>query len=110
MRQLKLMWQSLQDFQEGKIPLFTLQANFEFLLSALEFNDNIWKQSVSDHLFNFELISADSAEEGRPFNEILKENQVTIDLSVHQLKNLVQEKLSSIETLDRKENGDCSIY
>lgn len=57
-RQLDLMMQQLDSFENGEIDLFSLQSSLEFLFQAMEYVNDSWEESFLEEISTLASINA----------------------------------------------------
>ena len=87
-RQLDLMMQQLNSFENGEINLFSLQSSLEFLLQAMEHVNDTWENSFLDEISTLASINA-----GFP-NDKQINVKIIITETVENLKKLVKQAIS----------------
>ena len=87
-RQLDLMMQQLNSFENGEIDLFSLQSSLEFLFQAMEYVNDFWENSFLEEISTLASINADSP------NDKQINVKVIIAETLKNLKNLVKQVAS----------------
>ncbi len=90
-RQLKLMNENLMAFDKGEISLYTLQSRLEFLLQVMEHVDDSWEFSFLEEIGTLASINAEE-----PVDKSINLNKIKNE-AIHNLKNLVEGALQSLE-------------
>lgn len=105
-RQLEAMYESLVDFRKNRIGLCSLIGNLEFLLAALEFSDDNWREEFLNEITVLETINAINLEnENFPESKLEKFEERDginhIKTSTLKLRLIITKKINQI-CIDKK--------